>query len=31
MMLWTLNRDIKAFTGQEDGLWTKTIHQHLAD
>ena len=30
MMLWTLNRDIKAFTGQEDGSWTKTIHQHLA-
>jgi len=29
IMLWTFNRDIKAFTGQEDLLWTKTIKQHM--
>jgi len=28
-MLWTINRDIKQFTGQKDLLWTNTIKQYL--
>jgi len=29
IMLWTINRDIKQFTGKDDGLWTKTISEYL--
>ena len=29
IMLWTINRDIKQFTGQKDLLWTNTIKQYL--